>query len=140
VLHLQLESKLTPFFVLDFFKGWNWHDDPQSPVELNINRGTHIAPWAATLYGAYALWLKEVRDKEVFLDYKENTYLGSFLERIGLPQLLGYKVSPQKNESQRICPLTRIRDSKEIAPFVNSVMELLQLDEVVWGQSKNCRR
>ncbi len=115
--------------LLAFFKGWNWHDDPESPVELNIKRGTHVAPWAATLFGAYALWLKEVRDKEVFLDYEEDTYLGSFLERIGLPQLLGYAVTPSKNDSQRICPLQRIRSSKEIAPFVNSVMELLALED-----------
>ncbi len=67
-----------------FFHGWTWHDDPESPVEINITRGAHIAPWAATLFGAYGLWLKKVRGKEVFLNYEEDTYIGSFIERFGL--------------------------------------------------------
>lgn len=126
---INVPEKLGDKNLLAFFKGWTWHDDPESPVEINVKRGTHIAPWAATLFGAYAIWLKEVRNKEVFLDYGENTYLGTFLERIGLPQLLGYKVAPNPHDFQRICPLQRIKDSKEIAPFVSSVMELLELED-----------
>jgi hypothetical protein len=113
-----------------FFKGWFWDDDPASPVKINIYKGTHLAPWATTLFGAYALWLKEVRKKEVTLDYERDTYLGRFLERMGLPQLLGEKLDYVDDISQRICPLTRISNSSEIAPFVRTVMELLDIDDI----------
>ena len=53
----------------NFFKGWDWDDNPVSPVEINIFKGTHLAPWAVTLFGAYALWLREVRKKTVILNY-----------------------------------------------------------------------
>ncbi len=114
----------------NFFKGWNWHDNPESPVEINIFKGTHLAPWAVTLFGAYILWLREVRGKEVKLNYEEGTYLGRFLERMGLPQILGEKKGFPENSEQRICPLTRISTSKEIAPFVNTVMKLLDIEDI----------
>ena len=115
--------------LVPFFKGWDWLDDPESPVEVNITRGTHIAPWATTLFGAYCVWLQEVRDKEVILNYEEETYVGSFLERIGLPQLLGYETTSSAFPDQRICPLARIRNSKEVAPFVAKLMNLLALED-----------
>ena len=112
-----------------FFHGWRWLDDPESPVEVNLTRGTHIAPWAVTLFGAYCVWLREVRNKQVILNYEENTYVGTFLERIGLPQLLGYEVPASAASDQRICPLTRIEHSKEVAPFVAKVMSLVAIED-----------
>lgn len=114
----------------NFFKGWQWFDDPGSPITIRFSPGTHVAPWAAALFGAYALWLREVRSKAVLLEYEPETYLGSFLERIGLPQLLGYSVVGGTHNEQRICPLTRIRTSAEVAPFVSSVMSMLAIEDV----------
>ncbi len=113
-----------------FFRGWYWNDDPSGPVELIVKRGTHLAPWAVTLIAAYSIWLREVREKDIILTYEEDSYLGRHLERLGLPQILGYDVKVVSHETQRICPLTRIQTSKEIAPFVTSVMELLDIDDI----------
>lgn len=115
--------------LVPFFKGWNWFDDPESPVVIHIERGTHVAPWAATLFGAYAIWLKEVRGKEVSLSYNNQSYIGRFLEKIGLPQLLGEDIPAVSFDEKKIFPLTRIRESKEIGGIVSSVMHLLELDD-----------
>lgn len=126
---IRVPTELGDKNLVPFFKGWRWLDDPESPVEVNLTRGTHIAPWAVTLFGAYCVWLQEVRDKEIILNYEEGTFLGSFLERIGLPQLLGYETIPRTIPDQRICPLTRIKSSKEVAPFVAKVMNLVALED-----------
>jgi len=115
--------------LVPFFKGWNWYDDPQSPVILYVRRGTHIAPWAATLFGAYGIWLKEIRGKEVFLDYDSASYVGRFIEGLGLPQLLGSDVTSTLTENERILPLTRIRKSKEISAIASALMDLLKIDD-----------
>lgn len=128
-LHINVPGPLGDKDLINFFKGWSWYDDPESPVIIRFNPGTHVAPWAVALFGAYALWLREVRGKDVELNYESGTYLGSFLERIGLPQLLGYQVDSDNRDEQRISPLTRITTSKEVAPFVASVMSMLAIDD-----------
>jgi len=112
-----------------FFKGWNWLDDPPSPIILHVDRGTHVAPWAVTLFGAYAIWLQEVRHKDVSLEYEEGTYVGRFLEKIGLPQLLGKSVEDAEFDNKKIFPLTRITESKQIAPIASSVVKMLDVDD-----------
>lgn len=112
-----------------FFNGWRWNDDPESPVCIRAIRGTHIAPWVVTLFGAYGIWLQEVRKKTVYMEYEPKTYMGNFLERIGLPQLFGTTVSIESNNDSRIFPLTRIYESDQIAPISNSLLELLDIDD-----------
>lgn len=112
-----------------FFRGWTWLDDPPTPVVLNVTRGTHMAPWAATLFGAYAIWLKEVRGKDVTLEYDGSTYVGRFLERIGLPQLLGVTSITAPDPDMRVFPITRITESKQIAPTVNSLVAMLTIGD-----------
>lgn len=112
-----------------FFSGWKWFDDPPSPVIIKVQRGTHVAPWVTTLFAAYALWLKEVRQKSVYLDYESDTYMGRFLERIKLPQLLGMEIDQPVGDDERIFPLTRISESKQIASTANALMELLRIDD-----------
>jgi len=126
---IPIPSALGDKDLMAFFKGWDWLDDPPSPVTFQVSRGTHIAPWAATLFGAYAIWLQEVRDKEVHLEYDPSTYVGGFLERIGFVQLFEDGESTEPDPAQRIFPLKRITSSKEIAPTVNALMDLLAIDD-----------
>lgn len=88
-----------------------------------------MAPWAATLFGAYAIWLKEVRGKDVTLEYDGSTYVGRFLERIGLPQLLGVTSITAPDPDMRVFPITRITESKQIAPTVNSLVAMLTIGD-----------
>lgn len=114
----------------NFFQGWIWQDNPDESVRIIFDRGTHIAPWAVTLFAAYAIWLKEVRDKNVSISYEADSYVGNFLEKIGLPQLLGINIkSSEQIKDQKIRPLSIIKTSKEVAPFVSSVMDLLDIDD-----------
>ena len=112
-----------------FFKGWNWHDDPPSPVTIHVPRGTHLAPWAATLFGIYAIWLTEVRGKEVQIDYDYGSYVGKFIERMGIPELLGLKNMNEDLDTQNIYPLTRISQSKDIAKVATSIVEMLKIGD-----------
>lgn len=112
-----------------FFRTWSWHDDPHSPVYLHIRKGMHIAPWAVTLFGAYAVWLREVRKKDVILNYDASSYVGRNLERIGLPQLLGISVDVPPADDDRIFPLTRFRESKDIAGIVRRLSEMLSIGD-----------
>lgn len=112
-----------------FFRGWEWRDDPSDPVVIHVGHGTHIAPWAATLFGAYGIWLKEVRGKNVSIDYNPNTYTGKFLNRIGFPQLFSANIAPEALGDERIFPLTRISESKQIGPIASSVVKMLDIGD-----------
>lgn len=41
---IDIPSELGDKNLAGFFTGWTWHDDPENPVILRIERGTHIAP------------------------------------------------------------------------------------------------
>ena len=124
---IRLSGILGDRQLLEFFRGWNWQDDPDSPVEIIVEPGLHIGPWAATLLSAYSIWLKEVRKKDVFIDYENNSPTGQFIENIGLPSTLGYNgdVPIRKN----FVPLTRVNTNKDIKPFIDKTAELLDLDD-----------
>jgi hypothetical protein len=101
----QLGDKKFPAF----YRGWRWEEEPASPVVINMFRGTHLAIWAATLFATYALWLQELRRKDVQLLYAEETYLGRFLHRLGFPQILGFDKDRDTETDENIFPLTRVR-------------------------------
>lgn len=126
---IAISSALGDKALNGFFTGWEWRDDPASPVVINVERGTHVAPWAAALFAAYALWLKEVRNKDVELRYDSSTYVGRFLEKIGLPQLLGQPVAQQEWNDTKVFPLTRVTESKQISHVTSSLMDLLRIDD-----------
>ncbi len=126
---IRIPTDLGDKNLINFFRGWKWLDNPDPIVEIIIHKGTHIAPWAVTLFCAYMIWLKEVRNIEVIMEYESNSYSGKFIERMGFPQLLGYEAENIIINDQRICPLKRISHSKEIAPFVTSVMQLLCIED-----------
>lgn len=126
---IEIPSKLGDKDLPAFFTGWAWHDDPPSPVLLRVERGTHVAPWAATLFGAYAVWLKEVRGKEVDLAYDKESYVGKFLERMGLPSLVGQQPQDVEANDSRVFPLTRIAESKQISPIATALMSILKIED-----------
>ncbi len=86
---IRIPDELGDKNLAPFFKGWRWDDNPNDPIIFVVEKGTHLAPWAITLFGAYGVWLKEVRNKEVAIEYFPDSYSGRFLEKMGLPQLLG---------------------------------------------------
>jgi len=126
---IHIPDKLGDKDLCSFFRGWTWHDDPPSPVLLSINHGTHIAPCAVALFAAYGIWLQEGKGKEIQLSYTEDSYSGRFLRRIGFPQVLGFDQEEPPDPEQRIFPLTRVRESKEIAPMANALMAMLQIGD-----------
>lgn len=113
--------------LLNFFKGWNWDDNPSSPVEILVEPGLHLSPWAATLIAAYCIWLREVRNKDVYLDYDPFSPTGKFIENIGLPCAFGYEqeIPVRRN----FVPLTKVTTSKDIKPFIDKTAKLLDLDD-----------
>lgn len=127
--HISIPTPLGDKNLNPFFYGWEWRDDPDSPIIIHIERGTHVAPWAITLFAAYALWLREVRQKEVQLEYDSTTYVGRFVEKIGFPQILGQDVHEVDWGDDKVFPLTQITESKQISPTVSALMELLSIDD-----------
>ena len=76
-------------------------------------------------------------NKEVLLDYNPESYVGKFLVRMGLPQLLGSSQIKVPEDSQRIFPLTRIVESKQIAQIATSLIGMLNIqDEEIEGAVK----
>lgn len=134
---INIPNDLGDKSLVNFFKGWVWHDDPPSPVVIHVPQGTHLAPWAATLFGAYAVWLKEVRNKEVYVEYNSESYVGKFFERIGFPALLGLENDNGEFDDKNIFPLTRISQSKDIAKVATSIVQMLEIgDEEIEGAVK----
>lgn len=81
----ELSDKGLPLF----FRGWEWVDDPGDEVVIDFSRVSFSAPWAITLFAAYALWLKEVHGRNVDVWIDETSEAGRFLARLGLRGLLG---------------------------------------------------
>ena len=82
------------------------------------------------MFGAYGCWLRSVLGREVDLWFDVDSQAGHFLKRAGLPRLLGQDdgVDPPKT-TERIFPLTQIHSSKEIQPCVESLMNLLSIED-----------
>lgn len=127
---IQVPAELPDKGLTSFFRGWKWMDDPPSPVTLDFSQTNFVAPWAATLFAAYGVWLREVRGKEVRVWIDETTSAGNFLLRSGLQQVVaGVDDTPISGRNDRILPLRRIRSSSEIPTYASEVMRVLALDD-----------
>lgn len=127
---IEVPESLGDKSLVSFFRGWNWLDDPPGPVTLDFSRTTFIAPWAATLFTSYALWLREVRNKTVRVWVDESTDAGRFLIRSGAHHLIAglpSEVSPPAND--RVAPLTRIFRADDIPMFVTAAMQVLAISD-----------
>lgn len=111
--------------LVSFFRGWQWLDDPSSPVTIDLSRVTFIAPWAATLFAAYGAWLREVRSKDVRVWIDDTTLAGNFLERSGFREVVeGTEPPSAPPHSDRILPFSRIRTSADIAPYAQDLARM----------------
>lgn len=134
---IDIPSDMGDKNLVNFFKGWVWHDDPIEPVVIRVPRGTHLAPWTATLFAAYGVWLKEVRGKKVTIDYDQSSYVGRFMERIGFLEALGEKNLNSDLDRKNIFPITRFSQSKDIAKIATSIVSMLDIgDEEIEGAVK----
>ncbi len=127
---IQIPNELGDKALCAFFSGWEWFDDPRSPVTLDFSTCGFVAPWAATLFAAYGIWLKEVRGKEVMLWIDDSSSTGQYLIQSNLPQLLQQDVKPYPPaSSNRVFPLTRFSSSGEIVQCAKALLSLLQLED-----------
>lgn len=126
---ISVPQDLSDKSLLAFFKGWRWDDDPPQVLTIDFRGASHIPLWAATLFGAYAVWLREVREKSVLIQYDRDTAAGRFLRRIGLTALFEGELPEASTADDRIFPLTRVYDGKGIATTVGSLMSLLDIGD-----------
>ncbi len=116
--------------LLDFFSGWQWRTDSLSPVQLNFNACSFVAPYAVTLFAAFSLWLKNVKHCDLSVAVSADTVVGNYLVQSGFLELLGEEALPTSiDRSDRTVKLTRIDKSSQIPGFANSVMDILQIDD-----------
>jgi hypothetical protein len=116
--------------LVQFYKGWKWVEEPGESVVLDFSSASFVAPWAVTLFASYGLWLREVRNREVEVRIDEGTNAGRFLARSRLRELFGAPGTALATPGAgRVVPLTRIRNSGELAGCVNHIMKLLALDD-----------
>lgn len=114
----------------EFFKGWRWFADLDPPAELNFDSCAFIAPYGVTLFAAYALWMREVRNCHVGVKWSQDTPAGSYLVQSGFLELLGEgKYPPAADRPDRIVKLTRIATSSQIPAFASSVMAILRIED-----------
>lgn len=135
--NIDIPSDMGDKNLVNFFKGWTWHDNPPDHVIFTIARGTHLAPWTATLFAAYAVWLKEVRNKSVDIEYDSDSYVGKFVERIGFAEAMGKENKNNELDRRNIFPITRFSKSKDIAKIASSIVSMLDIgDEEIEGAVK----
>jgi anti-sigma regulatory factor (Ser/Thr protein kinase) len=114
----------------NFFQGWHWLNNPTAPINVNFQGCNFIAPYGATLFATYILWLKEIKRHKVKLLYKKTSSAGNSLLQCGFFELLGENnSSPTEARDDRTVKLTRIQTNSEIPIFASSVMNILNIED-----------
>jgi hypothetical protein len=132
MFHIDVPNNITDKGLAHFFKRWRWRTDLCSSVALNFTTCNFIAPYGATLFAAYALWLREDKKCHVEVKAAPNTIAGDYLVQCGLLELLGQGQGPfpqSPDRPDRIVKLKRIVSSSEIPSFATSVMSILQIED-----------
>jgi hypothetical protein len=105
----------------DFFQTARWPSQPGLDVVLDFATADFVAPWAAAMFGAYGKWLQVTQGCTVETWINEKSRAGQFLKRIGLPELLGGTLPPDRPEdADRLVSLRQVHRSQEIQPCVTS--------------------
>src|SRR5437762_12434260 len=81
--NIIIPSILADKSLSNFFRGWHWPKSHGRKVTLNLKNTNFLAPWALTLLGAYAAWLKHKR-KDVRVELNSQSYSGAFAIQAGL--------------------------------------------------------
>ena len=116
--------------LLNFFVGWNWKTDISSPLRLNFDDCRFIAPYAVTLFAAFALWLRNTKNCRLSVSADPGSVAGNYLVQSGFLELLGEETFPTSaDRPDRTVKLTQINKSSQIPIFANSVMDILQIDD-----------
>lgn len=130
MFHIDVPNSIADKGLREFFKGWRWRTDLYPPVQLNFHGCSFIAPYGATLYAAYALWMREVKRCHLSVSVDPNTVAGNYLVQSGFLELLGEGRYPTSiDRPDRIVKLTRIATSAEIPAFASSVMAILRIED-----------
>ena len=116
--------------LINFFQGWYWISDPKPPVIIDFMGCDFIAPYGATLFAAYILWLKETKRRKVMVQSTKRSVAGNFLLQCGFFELIGEDgATPTEPREDRTVKLTRISSSSDIPAFANMVMNILQIED-----------
>ena len=116
--------------LINFFQGWYWISDPKPPVIIDFMGCDFIAPYGATLFAAYILWLKETKRRKVTVQSTKKSVAGNFLLQCGFFELIGEDgATPTEPREDRTVKLTRISSSSDIPAFANMVMNILQIED-----------
>lgn len=116
--------------LINFFQGWYWITDPMPPIIIDFKGCDFIAPYGATLFAAYILWLKEIKRRKVNVQSTKKSVAGNFLLQCGFFELIGEEeASPTENREDRTVRLTRISSNSDIPGFTNMVMDILQIED-----------
>ena len=114
----------------NFFRGWYWITDPKPPVVIDFRGCDFIAPYGATLFAAYILWLKEIKHRKVNVQSTKKSVAGNFLLQCGFFELIGEDgAAPTEQREDRTVKLTRISSSSDIPAFAKLVMNILQIED-----------
>lgn len=116
--------------LLNFFAGWRWLQELHSPIIIDFRQCNFIAPYAATLFATYILWLRKVKRKKVKILLNKTSVAGNFLLQCGFFDIIGEKdLSPTEKREDRTVQLTCVTSSSEIPKFASSVMDILQIED-----------
>lgn len=116
--------------LINFFQGWRWLTDPLPPIILDFRGCNYIAPYGATLFAAYVLWLKETKRRKISVLSNKTSVAGNYLLQAGFFELIGEpNSSPTETNLDRTVKLTRIQSSKEIPGFAKAVMDILKIED-----------
>lgn len=130
MLRIKVPQSLEDKGLGRFFTGWEWRQGLQPPVELDFTDCSFLAPYAVTLFAAYALWMREVRGCHTSISFTPYSYAGKFLIKSGFIELLEEGTYPSPPDLlDRTVKLTRIGTSSEIPKFAASVMSILQIED-----------
>jgi anti-sigma regulatory factor (Ser/Thr protein kinase) len=122
--------------LVPFFKGWNWQLDPLGEVVFDFSRVEFLAPWAITLFGLHALWLRDHHHNAVKLWLDPQTQAGRYLVQAGIFELLDLPRPTGIGDlpEARTVRLSRIKTSQDVPAFAKRVMDVLQIgDEEIEG-------
>lgn len=127
---IVVQDNIVDKSLISFFQGWRWLANPSPPVIFDFRGCNFIAPYGATLFAAYILWLKEMRRKNVTVQSNKASVAGNFLLQCGFFELIGEKESePTELQKDRTVKLTRISKSSEVPSFAALVMDILRIED-----------